>query len=323
MLDRIIKQGYTLEKCINPECVYYQCDVIKPGHIHITVKAESMHDPVNHPKHYTQHPSGVECIEIVRYLDFNLGNAFKYIFRRNDKDDLKTNLQKAAWYVKDELLRRTAIEIWKVWPSDNRYEVSTLGRIRCVGKQKCRKPVQLKSGYMTFIVMQNNKHVCYYIHRVVAETFLVGFNPNVDVRHKNGDRTDNCLANLLFGTAKNKVWNNSDYNGSRNPSVWLTDKEVEEIRLLKNTDSAYNIGIKFGVSRSTIQRIWNNISWQYKSPIPFYLTEKVIEHENKNISEILIGLVKASWTKNTVDLLEDTLLRIEMEIRNAPSKQTD
>ncbi len=38
-----------------------------------------MTDPVNHPKHYTAHPSGVECITITEHMGFNLGNAMKYI----------------------------------------------------------------------------------------------------------------------------------------------------------------------------------------------------------------------------------------------------
>lgn len=62
-----------------------------------------MADNVNHPKHYTSHPSGIECIEISRHLNFNLGNAFKYLFRRNDKNDLLENLQKAEWYLNDEI----------------------------------------------------------------------------------------------------------------------------------------------------------------------------------------------------------------------------
>lgn len=62
-------------------------------------------DPVNHPPHYTSHPSGVECIEITEWLGFNLGNAFKYLFRRNEKGDLKENLEKAVWYLEREKAR--------------------------------------------------------------------------------------------------------------------------------------------------------------------------------------------------------------------------
>ena len=38
-------------------------------------------DKVNHPKHYTNHPSGIECIEVTQYHDFCIGNAIKYLWR--------------------------------------------------------------------------------------------------------------------------------------------------------------------------------------------------------------------------------------------------
>jgi hypothetical protein len=64
------------------------------------------HDPVNHPKHYTNHPSGVECITITRHMGFNLGNAMKYIWRADLKDNAIQDLEKAAFYIKDEIERR-------------------------------------------------------------------------------------------------------------------------------------------------------------------------------------------------------------------------
>jgi hypothetical protein len=65
-------------------------------------------DPVNHPKHYTSHPSGIECIEIVRHMGFNLGNVVKYIWRDGLKDtevELQ-DLKKALWYLQDEIAMR-------------------------------------------------------------------------------------------------------------------------------------------------------------------------------------------------------------------------
>ena len=64
-------------------------------------------DPVNHPKHYTKHPSGIECIEITRHMGFNLGNAFKYIWRCDLKKDDIEDLKKAIWYIQDEIKKRT------------------------------------------------------------------------------------------------------------------------------------------------------------------------------------------------------------------------
>ena len=66
---------------------------------------ETKHDPVNHPKHYTSHPSGVECITITRHMPFNIGNAIKYLWRAGQKDSEIQDLEKAVWYIKDEINR--------------------------------------------------------------------------------------------------------------------------------------------------------------------------------------------------------------------------
>ena len=64
-----------------------------------------MPDPVNHPPHYTVHPSGVECITITEHMNFNIGNAVKYLWRANLKGDVRENLSKAVWYINRELQR--------------------------------------------------------------------------------------------------------------------------------------------------------------------------------------------------------------------------
>ena len=64
------------------------------------------HDPVNHPSHYTSHPSGVECITVTRHMNFNLGNVMKYIWRADHKDVALQDLEKALFYLRDEINRR-------------------------------------------------------------------------------------------------------------------------------------------------------------------------------------------------------------------------
>ena len=64
-------------------------------------------DVVNHPKHYTAHPSGVECITVTEHMGFNLGNAVKYIWRADLKNDAIEDLKKAAWYINREIEKRT------------------------------------------------------------------------------------------------------------------------------------------------------------------------------------------------------------------------
>lgn len=64
------------------------------------------HDEIKKAAHYNEHPSGVECIRIVRHMGFNLGNVVKYIWRADFKGyDLK-DLEKAMYYLKDEIKKR-------------------------------------------------------------------------------------------------------------------------------------------------------------------------------------------------------------------------
>jgi Protein of unknwon function (DUF3310) len=64
-------------------------------------------ETVNHPKHYTGHPSGIECITVVEHMGFNLGNAIKYIWRADEKGNAIEDLRKAAWYIDREIFKRT------------------------------------------------------------------------------------------------------------------------------------------------------------------------------------------------------------------------
>ena len=68
----------------------------------------AQYDPVSHPEHYNAHPSGVECVEMTKLMNFNLGNAFKYLHRRLLKGDPVENMRKAEFYLNAELgLRRS------------------------------------------------------------------------------------------------------------------------------------------------------------------------------------------------------------------------
>lgn len=68
-------------------------------------------DRVNHPKHYTSHPSLVECIAITRHYNFDIGNAIKYLWRQGLKkeasiDDVSKQIEdcrKAIWYITDHI----------------------------------------------------------------------------------------------------------------------------------------------------------------------------------------------------------------------------
>lgn len=70
----------------------------------------SKKESVNHPEHYTQHPSGVEAIDIAEHMPFNLGSVIKYLWRADHKhdDDGIQDLKKAKWYLERELKLRAS-----------------------------------------------------------------------------------------------------------------------------------------------------------------------------------------------------------------------
>jgi len=85
-LDRHLPGGYKVMKSGQVSCTW-----------------DPQEDLVNHPSHYTSHPSGVECITITEHMCFNLGNALKYLWRADLKGKGEEDLRKAMWYIQREL----------------------------------------------------------------------------------------------------------------------------------------------------------------------------------------------------------------------------
>lgn len=65
------------------------------------INGQTLEEEINKPKHYRSHESGIEAIEVTRWLDFDLGNCWKYCMRYRDKGTPKKDLGKAVWYLND------------------------------------------------------------------------------------------------------------------------------------------------------------------------------------------------------------------------------
>jgi hypothetical protein len=90
-------------------------------------------DLINHPPHYTSHPSGIECIQVTEHMNFNVGNAIKYLWRASEKGRHLEDLRKARWYIDREIKRvegppikplsmTRAEERWDVLKEDHQQE---------------------------------------------------------------------------------------------------------------------------------------------------------------------------------------------------------
>ena len=70
-----------------------------------------MNDPVNSPKHYTSHESGLECIQVTEHFDFLIGNVIKYCWRSGLKENASKieDLRKAEYYIKRAIAKEEKI----------------------------------------------------------------------------------------------------------------------------------------------------------------------------------------------------------------------
>ena len=106
------------------------------------------------------------------------------------------------------------MEEWKpINGYEGAYEISSEGRVRSLGRyQNCvhngkefRKERIMKLylsewKYLTVSLCKNSKHKSFQVHRLVAEAFIPNPENKEEVNHKNGNKTDNRLANLEWTT---------------------------------------------------------------------------------------------------------------------------
>jgi hypothetical protein len=88
-----------------PSCGFSDCPWPNCQNEEVIIPPPPEQDVVNKPKHYTSHPSGVECIQVTEHMNFNLGNAIKYVWRASLKGKELEDLRKAAYYIDREIKR--------------------------------------------------------------------------------------------------------------------------------------------------------------------------------------------------------------------------
>ncbi len=96
-------------------------------------------------------------------------------------------------------------EVWKdVKGYEGLYQVSNLGKVRSLFRYKKRlKPCKSNIGYEYVNLYKNNKMKRISIHKLVAENFIM--KPILEINHKDGDKTNNCVDNLEWVTPKENV----------------------------------------------------------------------------------------------------------------------
>ena len=132
------------------------------------------------------------------------------------------------------------MEEWRdVVGFEDYFKVSNLGRVFSKRTSKILKQTVLKTGYASFATRiggRKGQTHCFRVHILVAKAFISNPENKPQVNHINGIKTDNNLANLEWVTNKENMEHaskngllNSHFDTSSNPSIKLTEGDVEYI----------------------------------------------------------------------------------------------
>lgn len=93
------------------------------------------------------------------------------------------------------------------------YKITTEGIVisckKNVGKgcgytiqEKIKKTKVTKNGYVKVNLKKKSEERTFFIHRLVAESFILNLDNKPQVNHKDGNKYNNCVGNLEWVTAK-------------------------------------------------------------------------------------------------------------------------
>ena len=164
------------------------------------------------------------------------------------------------------------METWIAVPGrEGEYEVSDLGRVRSLDREvihqmkgKLLRPGRSSNGYPSVVMGQKDSRT---VHSIVAAAFLGPCPAGQQVRHRDGDRANPAVVNLLYGTP---VENRADaerhqtvVKGSQYRSAKLTEAKARRIRALRGKVSQSILARRFGVSPATVQAVHDGRTWRH------------------------------------------------------------
>ena len=173
-------------------------------------------------------------------------------------------------------------EVWKdIEGYEGLYQVSNLGRVKSLSrevvgsygrkhvlKEKIRKLISDKEGYLTVTLHKGGMRKTFKVHRLVASSFIVNSASRQFVNHLNGIKEDNKVKNLEWATSSENQKHAYDTGlkhapfGEKHKKAKLTSREVKLIKQQLNEHSGRALARKFGVGEVTISCIKTGKTWK-------------------------------------------------------------
>lgn len=175
-------------------------------------------------------------------------------------------------------------EIWKdITGYEEFYKVSNLGNIFSISRNKLLKITLSDKGYPKVKLYKTNTNVKeFFNHRLVVQHFLENFNPNLQVNHKDGDRTNNIITNLELVTCKENIQHafrvlkrkgsNLGLKGDKSPhSIKITQYSIDN-KFIKDWDCARDVERVLFIANTNVlccakgkRKTAGGFIWKYKS----------------------------------------------------------
>lgn len=162
-------------------------------------------------------------------------------------------------------------EIWKTINGYTDYHISNYGNIKSFNQNKERilKPNDNGYGYLSVFLCLHNKRHKFYIHRLVAQTFIPNTNNKQEVNHKDGNKQNNRVDNLEWCTSSENHKHAFNLGlqslyGENHTQSKLTENNVLVIHgLCLSGMKQKEIGIIYNISQSHVYNIVNGKRWNH------------------------------------------------------------
>lgn len=155
---------------------------------------------------------------------------------------------------------------WRPVPGSLIHYVSSDGRLYSERLRRELRPCVLGNGY-AYVCLRNGKPST--VHSLVLGAFIGPRPTGMETRHLDGNKLNNKIENLAYGTSAE---NSADIKrhghvvvlrGEESSGAKLHAGQVAIIRALKGKTTSTRLGELFGVTPSSISRIWRRKTWRH------------------------------------------------------------
>lgn len=159
----------------------------------------------------------------------------------------------------------------KLIPEYPSYQITNAGRVWSDPKgTRNSKGMWLSPGksvgYLTVVLVKNGKHRSHGIHRLVLETYVGPCPDGMEACHNNGDRLDNRVSNLRWGTRQDNMLDAVKHGTlSRSHATKLTECDVRMIIYMYRTEefTQQEIADIYGIHVPHVSDIVNGKRWKH------------------------------------------------------------